>query len=65
MGWASGSSLAIELWDDIRCHIASGQDRREVSRKFIKHFQDHDCDTMGECEQLVNDAEMQDEFWSE
>ena len=55
MGWASGSELADRLWTAIRPHI-SAKNRRWVARRFIQGFDESDCDTLCECEQLVEDA---------
>lgn len=55
MGWASGSSLAAELWDDLKVFIPE-QHHRQVARTIWDHFEGHDCDTLGECEALSRAA---------
>ena len=47
MGWASGSELAENLWEDIKEFIPKKQ-HKKVAKIFIKHFENMDCDTMYE-----------------
>lgn len=63
MGWASGSELAERVWDDVRTCIPSEIDRRTAAKRVIEAFEDMDCDTIGECEQLVKDAGLEAEYW--
>lgn len=62
MGWASGSSLAEEVWDAVRPKLRN-TDRKEVANAIIDAFEDMDCDTMDECEQLMEDAERPEYCW--
>ena len=55
MGWASGSSLAQELYDEIRKHIQPTR-REVVAQKFVKHFEHHDADDWDGGSQLFEDA---------
>lgn len=55
MGWAGGSEIATNLWKLVRRDVPVKK-RKKVARKFIEEFENNDCDTMGECEQLVKDA---------
>jgi len=55
MGWASGSSLAENLWDLVREHIPEKK-RTKVAQAFIDEFESMDCDTIMECETLCLDA---------
>ena len=49
MGWSSGSSLAQELWDDIKSTLTDEQ-KKKVKKAIIKHFENYDCDTLEEVE---------------
>ena len=62
MGWASGSSLAEEVWDVTRPYVRD-QDRKNVANAIIDAFENMDCDTMDECEQLMDDAERPETCW--
>lgn len=55
MGWAGGSELATELWDLVREYIPASK-KKKIARKFVDAFENEDCDTMGECEDLLEDA---------
>jgi len=55
MGWASGSELAENLWDNLRPLIPA-KNRKKAAKAVIAAVQDHDCDTVHECEQLCKDA---------
>lgn len=64
MGWASGSELAEEIWDIVRPYIPNGdQGRKLIARDIIEAFENHDCDTMDECEQLQEDAQLPQTCW--
>lgn len=56
MGWAGGSELAERLWLLVREHIESDDDRRKIALEFIDAFEDEDCDTIDEAENLCADA---------
>ena len=43
MGWASGTELAIELWDEIRIFIPEDK-RQKIAKKFYDKFCDYDAD---------------------
>jgi hypothetical protein len=67
MGWASGSELAESVWSLFRKHVPKEQ-RKQVALKLIDLFEDRDCDTIDECEQLCKDAKRptwRDENWQE
>jgi hypothetical protein len=49
MGWASGSELAQNLWNDIKDFLDEKQ-KKIVKKAIIKNFEDNDCDTMCEVE---------------
>lgn len=55
MGWANGSQLAEKVWALVRAYIPKGG-RKQVARKLIGLFENMDCDTIDECEQLCQDA---------
>jgi hypothetical protein len=57
MGWGSGSALASQVWDLFRKYV-SAQKKKKISRKLIKLFESYDCDTLFECVQLMQDAEV-------
>lgn len=62
MGWASGSEVGDNIWDGIRDLIPE-ENRQEAARVVINALEDQDCDTIGECENLVIDAGLQKEYW--
>lgn len=53
MGWASGSSLAAELWAEIEPHITGLSTKCKVARMFWRAFEAYDCDTLMEAENLA------------
>lgn len=55
MGWASGSQLAQDVWDLIRPFLYVSE-RQRVARQLIDLFENMDCDTIDEAEQLCQDA---------
>lgn len=57
MGWASGSELAEQLWLKVRKYLEPSE-RKAIARHFIESFENFDCDTICECEQLCIDAEV-------
>jgi hypothetical protein len=56
MGWASGSELAADVWKAVRFLIPAGEGRMIAARKLIYAFEQHDCDTIAETEELCQDA---------
>lgn len=62
MGWARGSILAEEVWDAVRPKLKES-DRKNVANKIIDAFENMDCDTMDECEQLMDDARRPVRCW--
>lgn len=61
MGWASGSELAEEIWKMMRPLTMPGKERKKCAKKLVDLFEDMDCDTMYECEQLCEDAGIEPE----
>lgn len=55
MGWANGSQIAQEIWDAVRPWLTKDQ-RRVVGIKLINIFENNDCDTIEEAEQLCKDV---------
>ena len=55
MGWTSGGGLAADVWDAVRDAIPPSK-RRKCARRIILAFEDEDCDTLDECEDLIADA---------
>lgn len=51
MGWSSGSDLAEQLWSIVSEHIPVDK-RKAVAKRIIRAFENHDCDTMHEAEDL-------------
>jgi hypothetical protein len=63
MGWAGGSIIAERIWDMVRPHIPE-KERETIARKFIDIFEQEDCDSMDECEQLYY-KDAGNEFYTE
>lgn len=57
MGWVSGSSLAEDIWKEFRKLIPEALKKR-AARRLIQLFENYDCDTLDECEQLMKDAKI-------
>lgn len=55
MGWASGSYLAQELWEEVRELIPLDK-RREVAMKFFTMFSNEDADDWSFACNLFTDA---------
>jgi hypothetical protein len=62
MGWASGSDIGTGFWEEIRENIIP-EKLEETARALINALEDQDCDTIYECEQLVIDAGLEEEYW--
>lgn len=60
MGWASGSQLAEEIWEVVGKHIPS-KNKKQVAKKLIDLFEDSDCDTIDEAEDLCKAAGRSEE----
>ena len=53
MGWCSGSELASEVWDLFVDYVPA--DKKEVvAHKLVRMFEEMDCDTMYECDELYD-----------
>lgn len=63
MGWASGSMLAENLWEEIKKYLPK-KHYKVVARKIIEEMESHDCDTIDECDDLVKAAQMENEYWA-
>lgn len=57
MSWKRGSELADELWYLVRKYIPQ-KDKKAIARRFITIFENEDCDTLYECEELMKDADL-------
>ncbi len=55
MGWSGGSEIASEIWSMVGNYVPK-RNRKIVARRIIQLFEDHDCDTIEECEKLCEDA---------
>ncbi len=55
MGWGSGSYLAEAVWNLIKKEIPK-EKRKKIASKLIDLFEDEDCDTLQECEDLCQVA---------
>lgn len=53
MGWASGSSLAEDVWNIVRSYIPE-TDRKKIVMELVDRFEDDDCDTLQEVEEFVH-----------
>lgn len=53
MSWKSGSGIASELVDTVEDLVANFNTRKEIYKRLIEVFEDHDCDTLYE---LVDDS---------
>lgn len=51
MGWASGSSIAGDVWATVEEHILP-EKRQDVAEEICRIFEEHDCDTLQEAERL-------------
>lgn len=51
MGWAGGSELLIDTWNQIRKFVPEKKREKTLS-KLISLFENHDCDTTYEIENL-------------
>ena len=59
MGWASGSEIADKVWKLVSKFVPEKK-KKGVARKLVSIFEEADCDTMYECEQLMCDAQIKD-----
>lgn len=62
MGWAGGSEVGDTIWGGIRDLIPE-EHRAEAAKVVIDALEAEDCDTIYECEQLVIDAGLENEYW--
>ena len=58
MGWASGSELAEDVWALMSPFIPPSK-RKQLAIELIDLFEEHDCDTMDECEDLIKAAGLE------
>lgn len=61
MGWGSGSSLFDKLIESVMSNIPDEKQRMAVYDDMIDHFEDCDCDTLGEC--LGKDSAFDREYY--
>lgn len=47
MGWASGSGIAQNVWDEVKKYIPKDK-QKTVAKSIIDIFEQEDCDTMQE-----------------
>lgn len=64
MGWASGSSLLIEVWSLVRQCLEEPDDRVSYLKQLMVLFADHDCDTLEEvvCDEWPESEKAYREF---
>jgi hypothetical protein len=55
MGWSGGSEIAAEVWDLVKDFIPPKK-RKRVAKQIVSLFEDQDCDTMYEAEDLMEAA---------
>jgi hypothetical protein len=48
MGWASGSSVLRNVWNQVREYIDTEKDKEDCLRELVKVFESSDCDTCDE-----------------
>lgn len=51
MGWASGSELAERVWDAVKDRLPE-EYRRAAAREIVHAFENMDCDTIREADEL-------------
>ena len=51
MGWTRGNELADNVWQVFKKYVPA-QDRKKVATKLVDLFEDMDCDTICEIEEL-------------
>jgi len=56
MGWASGSNLAEQMYDEIRKHIPVKK-RKVVARAILENFEGNDADDWDYGSALLKDAD--------
>lgn len=55
MGWAGGSGIAANVWSSVEKYIPANQKKR-VAKRIIDIFENEDCDTIDEAEELCKAA---------
>lgn len=60
MGWASGSAIAEAVWDIVSPFIPV-KHHEKVAKELVTLFENEDCDTMYEAEELMLAAGLIDE----
>ncbi len=56
MGWASGAELAHDVWVAAKKAGLPKEKQKKFARALIDIFENHDCDTMDECEDIIKAA---------
>jgi hypothetical protein len=51
MGWASGSQILEDVWNTVKKHIPKNK-HKTVAAKLVDIFENSDCDTVCEVEEL-------------
>jgi len=62
MSWKSGSSIFDEIINHLMETVDDDQLRKDIYSGLIEIFENHDCDTLYECQ---NQDEAFDEVWDE
>jgi hypothetical protein len=52
MGWCSGQTLLVEVWDVVGDYVHLNDARAEVLEKLVKLFESHDMDCWEAIEEL-------------
>jgi hypothetical protein len=55
MGWSRGSEIAAEVWDLVKEFVPTKK-RKSIAKQIVDLFEDNDCDTMYEAEDLMEAA---------
>lgn len=58
MGWASGSELMASIIKIAERYVDGPSKRIKMYEELIQVFEDHDCDTLEECEHLSRDFKI-------
>jgi hypothetical protein len=51
MGWSGGSELAGKIWDAVKAYLPEDK-KGEIAFTIVDAFEDEDCDTMQETDDL-------------
>lgn len=61
MGWASGSEIAVNIWDAVKQHLPEDE-KSKVAIGIIRALEKNDWDTQDEARELMDCAFLDDAF---